>query len=113
MPDDTPQQTLLLVDQDLDYLEWATKHLAADDLRILRCNHAEKAAKVCDTTEVDLIIADIVLQPFDGLDLLGRVRAAHPGTMVILTAGFPSTAQIIEANPAGSPGYTEEGVAYL
>lgn len=102
MPDATPEQTLLLVDSDLDYLEWATKHLDADGLRILRCDHAEKATKVCDTTHVDLVIADLALQPFDGLTLLGRLRAAHPSTMVILTAGFPTTAQIIEATQLGA-----------
>jgi len=96
------EQTILLVDSDLDYLEWATKHLSAKGLRILRCDHAEKAAKVCDTTDVDLVIADLAIQPFDGLALLSRIRAAHPGTFVILTAGFPTTAQIIEATQQGA-----------
>lgn len=102
MSETSPEQTLLLVDPDLDYLEWATKHLLADGLRILRCDHAEKAVKVCDTTTVDLVIADIALQPFDGLALLSRIRTAHPGTMVILTAGFPTTSQIIEATQLGA-----------
>ena len=102
MSETPPEQTLLLVDPDLDYLEWATKHLLADGLRILRCDHAEKAVKVCDTTAVDLVIADIALQPFDGLALLSRIRTAHPGTMVILTAGFPTTSQIIEATQLGA-----------
>lgn len=102
MPDSAPEQTILLVDPDHDYLEWATKHLAADGLRILRCDHAEKATKVCDTTGVDLVIADLSLQPFDGLALLSRIRAAHPGILVILTAGFPSTAQVIEATQQGA-----------
>ncbi|MBT8044190.1 MAG: sigma-54 dependent transcriptional regulator [Verrucomicrobiae bacterium] len=96
------EQTILLVDPDIDYLEWATKHLGAKGLRILRCDHAEKAAKVCDTTDVDLVIADLNLQPFDGLVLLRRIRAAHPGILVILTDGFPSTAQIIEATQQGA-----------
>jgi len=94
--------TILLVDPDLDHLEWATKHLAADDLRILRTDHAEKAIKVCATTTVDLIIASLDLQPFDGLTLLTRIRAAHPSVLVILTTGFPSTAQIIEASQLGA-----------
>jgi DNA-binding NtrC family response regulator len=102
VPDNPPEQTLLLVDPDLDYLDWATKHLKAKGLRILRCDHAEKAVKVCDTTDVDLVIADLSLQPFDGLALLGRIRAAHPGTMIILTAGFPTSAQIIEATQLGA-----------
>jgi|TARA_B110000908_G_scaffold172180_1_gene238185 DNA-binding NtrC family response regulator len=100
--DTSAEQTILLVDSDLDYLEWATKHLAADDLRILRCDHAEKAAKVCDTTKVDLVIADLSIQPFDGLALLSRIRAAHPSTLVVLTAGFPTTAQVIEATQQGA-----------
>ena len=95
-------QTILLVDTDLDFLEWATKHLAADDLRILRCDHAEKAVKVCDTTRVDLVIADLVLQPFDGLTLLSRLRAAHPAILIVLTAAFPTTAQVIEATQQGA-----------
>ena len=106
MPDTTEEateeQTILLVDSDLDYLEWATKHLSAKGLRILRCDHAEKAAKVCDTTEVDLVIADLAIQPFDGLALLSRIRAAHPSTLVVLTAGFPTTAQVIEATQQGA-----------
>ncbi len=102
MTNTTTEQTILLVDPDLDYLEWATKHLSAKGLRILRCDHAEKAVKVCDTTEVHLIIADIMIQPFDGFALLSRIRAAHPGTLMILTAGFPTTAQVIEATQQGA-----------
>ena len=102
MPETSAEQTILLVDSDIDYLEWATKHLDAEGLRILRCDHAEKAAKVCDTTDVDLVIADIPLQPFDGLVLLRRIRAAHPGILVILTDGFPTTSQVIEATQQGA-----------
>ena len=95
-------QTILLVAPDHEYLDWATKHLAADDLRILRCDHAEKAIKVCDTTRVDLVIADLALQPFDGMALLSRLRAAHPAILVILTATSPSTSQVIEATQMGA-----------
>jgi hypothetical protein len=34
--------TLLIVDPDTDFLDWAAKHLAADNLRILRCNDAAR-----------------------------------------------------------------------
>jgi len=95
-------QTILLVDQDHDFLDWATKHLAAEDLRILRCDAADKAAKVLEKTAIDVIIADLQLQPFDGLELLQRVRQASPDTLVVLTAGFPSTGQVIEATQQGA-----------
>lgn len=98
----TEGQTILIVDQDHDFLEWATKRLAADNLRVLRCDDAGKAAKVVEKTAVDLVITDLLLQPFDGLELLSRIRQSRPQTLVILTAGFPSTGQVIEATQLGA-----------
>ena len=96
------QETLLLVDPDLDFLDWATKHLAAKGLRILRCDDAGKAIKVIEKTQVSVVVSEISLQPFDGLELLGRIRVQSPDTLVILTAGFPTTGQIIEATQKGA-----------
>ncbi len=100
--DATEGQTILIVDQDHDYLDWATKHLAADDLRILRCDRADNAIKVVEKATIDLIIADMALQPFDGLELLSRIRQTAPNALVILTTGFPSTGQVIEATQQGA-----------
>jgi DNA-binding NtrC family response regulator len=97
-----PEETLLLVDPDLDFLDWATKHLAADGLKILRCDNAENALKVMAKIPVHLVLAAFDLQPFDGMELLARTRLQSPQTMVILTAGFPSTGQIIEATQRGA-----------
>ncbi|MEI6604668.1 MAG: sigma-54 dependent transcriptional regulator [Verrucomicrobiota bacterium] len=102
MPDLPPEETLLLVDPDLDFLDWATKHLAADGLRILRCDNADNALKVLTKTSVNLVLAAFDLQPFDGMELLGRIRLESPQTMVILTTGFPTTGQIIEATQRGA-----------
>ena len=102
MAEAPPEQTILIVDQDHDFLEWATKHLAANGLRILRCDNADNAVKVVEKTPVDLVIADIQLQPFDGLELMSRIRQTSPNTLVILTTGFPSTGQVIEATQRGA-----------
>ncbi len=102
MPDSATEETLLLVDPDLDFLDWATKHLAAKGLRILRCDDAGKAIKVIEKTHVNVVVSAVLLQPFDGLDLLGRIRAQSPDTLVILTTVFPTTGQIIEATQKGA-----------
>jgi len=102
MTDPIPEETMLLVDPDLDFLDWATKHLAAKGLRILRCDDAGKAIKVIEKTPVNVVVSAIELQPFDGMDLLGRIRAQSPDTLVILTTGFPTTGQIIEATQKGA-----------
>ena len=102
MPEDSTEDTLLLVDPDLDFLDWATKHLAANNLRILRCDNAANAIKIVEKTAIGLVVAAMELEPFDGMELLRRILQQSPQTLVILTAGFPTTSQIIEATQHGA-----------
>jgi len=102
MPEDSAADTLLLVDPDLDFLDWASKHLAAANLRVLRCDNAANALKVVEKHPVALVVAALELEPFDGMELLARVLQQSPQTLVILTAGFPTTGQIIEATQHGA-----------
>ncbi len=99
---DAPGQTLLLVDADLDHLEWAAKQLEAPGLRILKCSAADKALAVTRKTHVDLVMADLVLKPFDGNELLLRLRGENPNAAVILTSAFPTAGQTIEAMQRGA-----------
>jgi len=96
------EDTLLLVDPDLDFLDWATKHLSAKNLRVLRCDNAANAIKVIEKTPVSVVVAAMDLEPFDGPELLGRIMQQSPQTLVILTAGFPTTSQIIEVTQRGA-----------
>jgi DNA-binding NtrC family response regulator len=102
MPDTACEDTLLLVDPDLDFLDWATKHLTAKNLRILRCDSAGNAIKIIQKTEVNLVVSAMELEPFDGMELLSQIQQQSPQTLVILTAGFPTTGQIIEATQRGA-----------
>ena len=102
MAEITAEETLLLVDPDLDFLDWATKHLAAEGLRVLRCDNAANAIKVIEKTTIGVVVAGMELEPFDGMELLGRILQQSPQTLVILTAGFPTTGQIIEATQSGA-----------
>jgi DNA-binding NtrC family response regulator len=102
MPEAATEQTILIVDQEIEFLDWATKHLAAKGLKILRTDNAENAAKIITKTHVDVVLAAIDLQPFDGMELLGKIKAQSPSTLVILIAGFPTTGQVIEATQRGA-----------
>jgi DNA-binding NtrC family response regulator len=102
MPDTLSEDTLLLVDPDLDFLDWATKHLSAKNLRVLRCDNAANAIKVIEKTKVTVVVSAMELEPFDGMELLRRIIQQSPQTLVILTAGFPTTGQIIEATQHGA-----------
>ena len=94
--------TLLIVDPDIDFLNWATKHLEAPNLRILRCDNSEKALKVIASTSVDVVLSDFLIQPLDGLELLTKIRAHNASIITVLVAGFPSTSQVIDATRLGA-----------
>lgn len=95
-------ETLLIVDSDIDFLDWASKHLEAPGLRILRCDDSDKALKVIAGTPVDVVLADFLTKPEDGLALLTKIRAHNASIIAILIAAFPSTSQIIEATRLGA-----------
>jgi len=91
---DFTERTILLVDNDHD--------LQTKGVRVLRCDDAEKADLVCDKTAVDLVVADMKLKPFDGIELMKKLKSRFPQIVVILTAGFPNTSQVIKASQAGA-----------
>ncbi len=96
-----PVTTILLVDPDIDYLDWATRHLETDTVKILRCDVADKALQVIRKTEVHLVIADFGLQPFDGIELVRQIRNESPEVLVCMTASFSCTSQVVEATQLG------------
>ncbi len=102
MSEEFPVDTLLLVDPDLDFLDWATKHLSARNLQVLRCDNATNALKVIEKTPISVVVAAMELEPFDGMELLAHIAQQSPQTLVVLTAGFPTTGQIIEATQRGA-----------
>lgn len=96
------EQIILLVDPDIDYLDWASKTLEVEGVKVLRCDTADKAVKVIQKVDVDLVIADSCLTPFDGLELLKHIKAHDKNALMILTTASPTTAQIINATQLGA-----------
>jgi DNA-binding NtrC family response regulator len=102
MPKKPKEDALLLVDPDLDFLDWATKHLSAKELTILRCDDSAKAIKVLEKTPVAVVVVAMECLPMDGMEFLAQALQTSPQTLVILTTGFPTTGQIIEATQRGA-----------
>ena len=71
MPE-SPKQTVVIADPDSDFLEWASRHLRADSISIETCNHADEALKLFLDKNADLLLTELHLKPFDGLELLKK-----------------------------------------
>ncbi|MCB1233492.1 MAG: sigma-54-dependent Fis family transcriptional regulator, partial [Verrucomicrobiae bacterium] len=98
----TSRQTVVIVDPDPDFLGWASKHLQAPSIDILTTGAADEALALFTKKQADLLVADSHLKPFDGLELLKRVRMQMPNAVVILNGNISSTNAVIEGMRLGA-----------
>ncbi len=96
------KQTILIVDNEDDYLAWAKGHLSAPTVSISVANDAELALKKFQEERPSIVIAELRIAPFNGLELLRKMRHIDPNAMVLLTTGFPPTSAVIEAMKLGA-----------
>jgi len=96
------QQTILLVDRETDFLDWAQHQLMSPAARVLMETTADAAYKTFCMEEPELVLAEMNLHPFTGLELLARIRKHSPNAMVIITSAFGTTQSVIEAMKMGA-----------
>ena len=96
------QQTILLVDRDTDFLEWAQNQLQSKETRVLIETSSDAGYKMFCLEEPELVFAEMNLHPFTGMELLVRIRKHSPNALVILTSAFGTTQSVIEAMKMGA-----------
>jgi DNA-binding NtrC family response regulator len=95
-------QTVLVIDPDSDFLQWVVKHLTATNVRVLSAIDADQGFAAFQKSKPDLVIAELLLQNINGMELLRRLRQSDPNALVILNSGFPPTNAVIEAMKLGA-----------
>ena len=95
-------QTIVIVDPETDFLEWAAHQLETPSTRVLTTDRTDEAYKLYFAQEADLLISETHVQPFSGLELLAKVRQKDPNAMVVLTSAFGTTQSVIESMKLGA-----------
>ncbi len=100
--EDIQKQSVVIADNDPDFLLWASKHLEAETVEVFTTKSSADALKLFNDQRADLLIAEFNLRPMDGVELLKNVRMSNPNAMVILTGTVHSTNTVIEAMRLGA-----------
>jgi two-component system OmpR family response regulator len=78
---------ILIVDDEAQIRSLLTEFLTRVGYRVTPVSTAIEAQEAVRADPPDLIITDLQLEDSDGLDMIGRLRAALPSTPVILLTG--------------------------
>jgi DNA-binding NtrC family response regulator len=98
-------QTILLVDPETDFLEWAQNQLETPTTEVFTATAADEAYKIYIAENPDLLICETHLMPFSGLELLARIRQRDSNALVILMSAFGTTQSVIESMKLGAFDY--------
>ncbi|MGH6891590.1 MAG: sigma-54-dependent transcriptional regulator, partial [Dongiaceae bacterium] len=97
--------TVLVVDD-----EETTRRLCSDvaagmGMKVHAAGSAEEALELLDQYPVDIVLTDLKLPDTSGLELLKRIRAAHPQIAVLVLTQYGSIDSAVEATRLGAADY--------
>jgi DNA-binding NtrC family response regulator len=101
---------ILIVDDEkqLVYYLKQTLHLELDDVRVDTAYSGEEALSQLAGASYDLILADLRMPGFDGLELIKGVRYLDPDVPIVLMTGFGSRALQHQAKQMGVNHYVDK-----
>ena len=96
---------VLLVEDDGDLREALGETLLLGGYEVVAVADGREALRQLGEAAFGLVLSDIQMAPMGGLELLGRIRAAHRETPVVLMTAFGSVPQAVGAIRQGAMDY--------
>ncbi|MEE4297459.1 MAG: sigma-54 dependent transcriptional regulator [Wenzhouxiangella sp.] len=97
--------SILLVEDDAPLREALADTLELEGFDVIAVGDGPTAMEVLANQTAGLVISDIQMKPWTGLDLLARLRAKYPQIPVVLMTAFGSVPQAVQAIRDGAMNY--------
>jgi two-component system NtrC family response regulator/two-component system response regulator AtoC len=91
------KETILVVDDDEDVQGLIEKHLTNKGFEVVTAYDGEQALALIDRVTFDLVITDLKMPKFDGMEVLRRVKEKNRDTEVVILTGHGTMDTAIEA----------------
>lgn len=102
----------LVIDDDVSTLELMKFQLTSEGFEVVTVEHGQEGLKFVEEIEFDIILTDLNLPDFDGIEMVRRCKEISPDTEIIMITGFGSTEKTIEATKAGAFHYIEKPIEF-
>lgn len=108
MSDEEKKIKLLLVDDEVDFLNSLAKRLGKRDFDITTATEGKLAIKVAKKAKFDVAILDMKMPGMDGMELLRILKKKHKFLEVIILTGYGGIDSAVEATKLGAYDYLEK-----
>ena len=103
---DVRQPVVMLVDDEVPFVETTTKRLEKRKLNILQAFNGQEALdKLAKNRNVDVIILDVKMPGMDGIETLQEIKKVSPLTEVVMLTGHATVESAIEGMKLGAYDY--------
>lgn len=100
------QTTVMLVDDEVPFVDALTKRLSKRDLNVVTAYNGNEALEKLKTdSAVDVVILDVKMPGMDGVETLREIKRAHPLVEVIMLTGHATVETAIEGMKLGAFDY--------
>ncbi|MBF0515757.1 MAG: response regulator [Nitrospirae bacterium] len=102
--------SILIVDDEEQFLEMLSKRLQARGLRIDSSTHGADALRKINEKDFDAIVLDLSMPGMDGMEVLQRIKHDNPELQVIILTGHATLEKSVEAMKGGAVDFMEKPV---
>ena len=102
----------LVIDDDAATLDLMKFNLKSEGFEVTTADRGEKGIKLVEDNDFDIILTDLNMPDFDGIEMVRRCKELSPETEIIMITGFSSTEKAIEATKAGAFYFLEKPVEF-
>ena len=108
--DITEKATLLLVDDDQDFLSVLAPAMQKRGFLVTLANSAESAFELAQIDPPEFAVVDLKMSGNSGLVLVRQLASLNAGTRIVVLTGFASVATAVEAIKLGATHYLAKPV---
>jgi DNA-binding NtrC family response regulator len=105
---ETPSPSILVVDDDLRLRQLVRDTLIEGGFSPEVCGDGREAAQILAERPVDMVITDLMMPYFDGMEILEKAKLANPDCLVILITGYGTVESAVEAIKKGAWDYVQK-----
>lgn len=101
-----PTASVLLVDDEIPFVETVTKRLSKRELHIVTAFSGQEAlGQLEKNSNIEIVVLDVKMPGMDGLETLAEIKRRYPLVEVIILTGHATVASAIKGMKLGAFDY--------